>query len=239
MTVGMEHIAFIMDGNRRWAKSNNLERADGHRQGVEALKKIVYSFQSLDSKTPIKIISVYALSKDNKEKRGLAQFNELMSLAEEFFDKFCNDKFIFENKIKFSIFGDYKQLPFNIVKKIDKAVENTKSHNKFFLNFCINYDGQHEIARACKLIAEKASSDKSVIQSINPEMVKQHLFTAQFPAPELIVRTGKEQRLSAFLLWDSSYSELYFLDKFWPDIKTDDVTQAISEYQNRNRRFGK
>jgi tritrans,polycis-undecaprenyl-diphosphate synthase [geranylgeranyl-diphosphate specific] len=232
-----EHIAVIMDGNRRWAKQNGFDIIKGHEAGVNVLENLM-NFLSKNSDIRIKNITLYSLSEDNKQKRSPEQVKALMRLFKEGFSKLSKDKRLMEDGIKVSVFGKYKMLPEDVVREIDKCIELTKDNNESFLNFCIAYDGQSEIVEACKKISEKLKNNELKQDDITKETIKSNIFTARFKAPELIIRTGKEKRMSGFLLWDSSYSELYFCDKFWPDIEAQDFLEAIKEFQQRNRGFG-
>jgi len=232
-----KHIAVIMDGNRRWAAENNLNPLKGHEAGVKALENLMKFFIN-NSDLGVKYVTIYALSTDNNSKRPKNQVDTLMKLFKKGFSNLAKDENIEKHKIKISVFGNYKALPADIVKEIDKCINMSKYNTGFGINFCIAYDGQDEISRACKLIANKVKNNELNTEDINNQTVKNHLFTANFPAPELIIRTGKVKRLSAFLLWDSSYSEFYFLDKYWPDMKSQDFIDAIGDFQNRQRNFG-
>lgn len=232
------HIAVIMDGNRRWAKENNLPIIKGHEAGTRALENLL-DFLLKNPDLNIKHVTVYSLSEDNKTKRSPEQLNALMRLFKIGFAKLAKDRRIKENQIKVNIFGNYRSLPKDVVKEIEKCIEISKDNNKLNLNFCIAYDGQSEIVRACREIVKKTKNDEIDDHEISKELVKSNLFTAYIPAPELIIRSGKEKRLSAFLLWDSSYSELYFSDKYWPDMANDDFLQAIEDFQKRHRKFGR
>jgi undecaprenyl diphosphate synthase len=233
-----EHIAIIMDGNRRWAAENGKVSMEGHKAGVDTLKRLSI-FQTKKSPVKIKSITVYALSEDNKTKREKTEVKSLMRIFETGFLEVAKNSETKKNGIKISVFGKYKTLPSSTVRAIERAVDETKNNNEFFLNFCIAYDGQTEIVEACKKIMLKNSDTKSDIENLKKKDIKQNMYTSEFNAPELIIRTGKERRLSGFMLWDSSYSELYFLDKYWPDVNPEDILDAIINYQNRQRRFGK
>ena len=159
-----------------------------------------------------------------------------MSIFQKGFSELANDPRLKDNGIKISVFGKYKTLPKEITKEIDRCIENTQYNNSSFLNFCIAYDGQSEIVEACRKISEEFKNKAP--EEITKETIKANLFTAEFPAPDLIIRSGGEKRLSGFLLWDSSYSELYFSDKYWPEMKTEDLLLAIEDFQKKDRRFG-
>lgn len=223
-----EHIAIIMDGNRRWAKKRGLSASDGHQQGYEQFKKI----SQLCWKLGVKILTVYAFSTENW-KRSKVEVSFLMKLFKENLKKELN--FFKENKIRLNVIGQIERLPKKLQELVYKIMAETKDNKNGFLNLAISYGGRAEILSAVKkIIKEKISPEK-----INEKMFENHLYTAGQPDPDLLIRTGGEQRLSGFLLWQAAYTELYFSSKLWPDFTEADLEKAIKEYQNRRRRFGK
>jgi undecaprenyl diphosphate synthase len=241
LAKNINHIGFIMDGNRRWAVKNNLPKVKGHNQGVENLKNILELIKELN----IKHTTFYTLSKDNKKKRGEEEYNNLMDLAMKQFDeieKIFNEKEEEEikkqtqnKKAKITIFGDYTTLREDVVKKLQQIENKTKDYNDFYINFCINYDGQDEIIQATKkLLAEKRD-----IEDITEKEFKKHLYTKNSPPPEIIIRCGNMPRLSGFLLWDSQYSEIYFSEKMWPEFNKDELFKVLDWFSKINRKFGK
>jgi tritrans,polycis-undecaprenyl-diphosphate synthase [geranylgeranyl-diphosphate specific] len=228
-----EHVAIIMDGNRRWARSHGLPEFLGHREGKKNLERILQA--SLD--VGIKILTLYSLSLYNFYKRPKEEFNYLMNLFKKGFDELLNDKRINKNKVRVSVLGKIELLPDEVKRAIKKVVEKTKNYGNFFLNFCIAYDGREEIVNAVRELCKKYKHNS--ISEIDENAVKANLYTCNFPAPDLIIRTGKEKRLSGFLLWDSSYSEILFSDKYWPEFSKEDFLKAILNFQKRERRFGR
>ncbi|MFW6286243.1 MAG: polyprenyl diphosphate synthase [Nanoarchaeota archaeon] len=231
----IQHIGFIMDGNRRWAVKNNLPKKYGHKQGVENLKNILKLIKKLE----IKHTTFFTLSKDNKKKRGQEEYNNLMNLAKEEFDsleQIFNDKQ--ENNTKYArikIFGNYNTLREDVVDKLKKLENKTKNYDDFYVNFCINYDGQEEIINGVKQLLQNDID----VNEINKETLKKYLYTNESPPPEIIIRCGNLPRLSGFLLWDSQYSEIYFSPKMWPEFNEKDFFNVLKWYNGVERKFGK
>lgn len=225
------HIAIIMDGNGRWAKSRGLSRTVGHKAGAETLKKIAEECQKLE----IKHLTVYAFSTENWN-RPKDEINTLMNLLREYIQKYIEEADT--NNIKVDIIGDISGLDVDIQDKIKILYEKTK--NKTGLNFhmAINYGGRDEIIRAMRKMYKDLLYNNLNANSISQEMFEKYLDTAGTPMPELVIRTSGEERISNFLLWQTAYSELYFSKKLWPDFNIDELHKALKDYQNRNRRFG-
>lgn len=224
-----KHIAIIMDGNGRWAKSRGLNRKMGHRAGSEALKKLVEECQRIN----LNHLTVYAFSTENWS-RPQEEVDALMNLLREYIKKYIDDAD--NNNIKFDTIGDISALPDDIQQQV--KILYKKTENKTGLNFhiAINYGGRDEIIRALKKMYRDLNNKN--INDISPNVFENYLDTKGIPDPELIIRTSGEQRLSNFLLWQSAYSEFYITDKMWPDFNINELYKAIKEYQNRNRRFG-
>lgn len=225
------HIAIIMDGNRRWAKSKGLDAKAGHKQGADTLEKIV----KYANKIGIKYITVYAFSTENW-KRTEEEVGALMLLLQNYLDSFFK-KADTEN-IKIKVLGDITALSESLQKSINKAVENTMQNTGIVFNIAFNYGGRDEIVRAVRKISEKVKSGDLEIENINEELISENLYTAGEPDPDLLIRTSGEIRLSNFLPWQLVYSEFYFINKYWPDFTEKDLDDAIAEYQKRNRKFG-
>ena len=226
----IQHIAFVMDGNRRWAKEKGVPGSEGHREGVKNLKKIIDHVKDKG----IKYMTVYALSVENL-KRTKVELDILFRLLESFFQEEI-DKFV-EKGIKFKAFGRTQLLPEKLQKIVLEAEARTAKCDKFFFSACLAYDGQDEIVDAVKRIIE----DKIEHEDIDRDMVKKFLYTADIPSPDVIVRTGMypEQRLSGFLLWDSSYAEFAFTKTTWPGFTTAEFDKIIDDFNSRERRKGK
>jgi len=222
------HIAIIMDGNRRWAKNKGLPPMEGHRQGYEQFKKI----SEYCNKIGVKILTVYAFSLENW-KRSKTEVFYLMNLLKRGLQE--QRDFFIKNKVRLNVIGQIEKLPFDLKKLVLKIMEETKDNKERILNLAISYGGREEIIEAVKKIIK----EKITPQKINEKIFSQYLYTAGQPDPDIIIRTSGEQRLSGFLPWQSVYAELYFSPKLWPDFTGEDLEEAIKEFQNRQRRFGK
>ena len=226
-----EHIAIILDGNRRWAKSKMLPVKLGHKQGAETLKKIV----RYANKIGIKNLTVYAFSTENW-KRSEEEVAALMGLMASYLDEFSKTADI-EN-IKIRVFGDLTALNENLQKSINDTLERTKDNTGIALNVCLNYGGRAEMIKASKEIAELVKNGEIKSDEINEKIFEEHLYTKDLKDPDLLIRTSGEIRTSAFLLCQLAYTEFIFLDKNWPDFNEQDLDYCIEEYQKRNRKFG-
>lgn len=227
-----QHIAIIMDGNRRWAKKRMLPTKLGHSEGANTLEKIADDCEDLG----IKYLTVYAFSTENW-KRSEEEVDYLMKLLAKHISDF--DKRIKNRNIRFRLVGDINRLNKELQDGIRSIEERTKYKTGLTVNIAINYGGRAEMVFASKIIAEKVLSGEIKIDEINEETLSKYLQTKDSPDPELIIRTGGEKRLSGFLLWQSAYSELYFTDVLWPDFNKEELQKAIDEYNNRKRNFGK
>jgi undecaprenyl diphosphate synthase len=222
-----QHVGFIVDGNRRWAKSHGLPAYEGHLAGYKVLKEVALA--TLAAGVPY--ASAYAFSTENW-KRSEAEVSKLMALTVRAFKA---DLHIFiDNNVRLRIVGSRDRLSEKVNKVLDEAEAQTAHLTGGTFVVCLNYGGQAEIADACKKIVQ-AGIDPSLI---TPELVAQYLYAPEIPPIDLVVRTSGEQRLSNFMLWRSAYSELLFLDKPWPDMTKADVTGILKEYSRRSRRFG-
>lgn len=227
------HVAIIPDGNRRWAKSENKKAWNGHREGAENVREIIKS----SFKTNIKYLTFYAFSAENLKNRARLERAFLYDLFEKKFNELADAIDIHKNEIKVNFFGRLHLLPKKVRDAIDNVVEKTKDYSKYFLNFCLAYDGRDEIVDAVKNIIKKGISS----EDIDRDTIKDNLYTHEVPAPDLIIRTGmkdQECRLSGYLLWDSSYSEFYFTEKFWPEFTVDEFKSVVKDFARRDRRFG-
>jgi undecaprenyl diphosphate synthase len=222
-----QHIGFVVDGNRRWAKKHGLPTYEGHLAGYNGLKDVL--IESLNR--GVKYASAYVFSTENW-KRTAEEVNSLMGLLLRVLE---SDVPIFvENRIRLRVIGTREGLPKAVIKAIDRAEATTAELDGGELLLCLNYGGHLEIADAVKKIIQSGVS----ADDVTPEMIAQNLYAPEVPPCDLIVRTSGEQRLSNFMLWRAAYSELLFVDKLWPDMTKDDVSVIIEEYQRRNRRFG-
>ncbi len=226
-----EHIAIIMDGNRRWAKARNLEKKLGHKAGAENLEKIAL----FADKIGIKYMTVYAFSTENW-KRTEEEVKALMLLMKAYVDKIISKGN--DNNIRIRILGNLERLDPKLQESIKKIVEKSQENTGLTLNIAFNYGGRDEITRAVQQIAEKVKTNELDVTEINEELISNYLYTKGEPDPDLLIRPGGEVRLSNFLLWQSAYTEFLFVDKYWPDFDEEDLLKAISTYQERNRKFG-
>jgi len=223
-----KHIGFILDGNRRWAVENGLPKLIGHKKGYENLKTIADEC----FKRGVEVVSAYIFSTENWN-RELEEVNYLMDLALKIFTKDLKE--LMDKGIKIVVSGRQDRLDQKILKAIDETVEKTANNKKGTINICFNYGGQSEIADAVKKIVQ---ADLTTEQ-ITPEAIRNNLYHPELPVVDYIVRTSGEKRLSNFLLWDSAYAELEFIDVHWPAFSPEDLDMVLAEYSDRKRRFGK
>lgn len=225
------HIAIIMDGNRRWAKSKNMEAKLGHREGAKTLEKIV----RFCNKIGLKYLTVYAFSTENW-KRAEDEVKALMLLLQGYLDDYS--KRADTENIKIKILGDITVLSKGMQNSINKAMERTKDNTGLVFNIALNYGGRAEIVQAIKNIANDVKKGNVQIKNIDEELVSNYLYTQGQPDPDLLIRTSGELRTSNFLPWQIVYSEFIFFDKHWPDFNEEDIIESIKIYQKRNRKFG-
>lgn len=226
------HIAIIMDGNGRWAKERMLPRSMGHKAGVETIRRILKEATRLG----VKNLTLYAFSTENWG-RPKDEVGALMKLLVTYLRKELDE--CHKNGVRMNVFGDTTQLPKECQEALDDALETTKNNTRINLNFALNYGGRDEIIRAIKLMYSDINKNIIKEEDINSELIENYLYTKGIPDPDLIIRPSGEQRLSNFLLWQCAYSEFLYSDINWPDFKEEDLRRAISDYQNRDRRFGK
>jgi undecaprenyl diphosphate synthase len=220
-----------MDGNGRWASKRALPRIFGHKAGMEALREVVKACSDMG----VKILTVYAFSTENWN-RPTEEVSYLMNLLIEYMRKEINE--LNKNHVKVKILGDLSALPQITKEEVEKAVSFTEKNTGLQFNIALNYGGRAEIIHACKRIAEEYKEGKISKDEINEDLISDYLFTEGDIEPDLIIRTSGEKRLSNFLLWQSAYSELVFVDEMWPDFNKKQLEKAILEYQKRDRRFG-
>jgi len=227
------HIAIQMDGNRRWGEENKGDPLEGHKEGAKTLKKLVEHCRDIG----VKILTVYALSTENL-KRSKEELAVHFGLHKKYLKKWIleSDEFV-KNEAKFRVLGRKELLPKDEQEIIKQAEEKTKNFSRFIFNVCLCYNGQDEIVDAVKEIIKKGIKPKE----ISRETIKQHLYTKDIPAPDMMIKTGMnpEKRISAFLLYDAAYTELFFTKTKWPDFSPKELDEMIEEYQKRERRFGK
>ena len=226
-----KHIAIIMDGNGRWAKSKNLPRSIGHKNGVKSVRLISEEC----SKLKIKYLTLYTLSIENF-KRPKSELNNLLSLLSITIKSEVSK--MKKNNIKFNIFGFRDLLPEKINEQLNYAISETKSNDGLNLNLALAYSSRYEILKGCEKLAKDLLDQKIQFDELSEKNINDYLLTKDTPDPDLLIRTGGTHRLSNFLLWQCAYTELYFTDKFWPDFNQNDLKEAIVDFQSRERKFG-
>ena len=224
------HIAIIMDGNGRWAKQQGQPRSFGHQAGAET----VHIIAEESAKLGVKYLTLYTFSTENWN-RPVDEVSALMALL---MDSIEEETFM-KNNISFRIIGDVDKLPKDVLDRLNKCIERTSSNTGMCLVLALSYSSKWEITNAVKKIASKVKEGTLSIDEITDEEIDRNLCTDFMPAPDLLIRTGGEIRLSNYLLWQCAYSELYFCDTFWPDFKEEELHKAIYDFQQRERRFGK
>jgi len=229
-----EHVAIIMDGNRRFAQEIGLALHQGHAKGKDKLEEVMEWCQEMG----IKVLTVYAFSTENLN-RNENEVSYLMDLFEESFLKLSEDQRIHKNRIRVTVLGQRELLPENVIKAIEVAEACTRDYDHYYYNIALAYGSRQEMISAIKRIASKVKEGELSLDDIDEKTVSSFLYTADFPDPDLVLRTSGEERVSNFLLWQMAYSELYFTDVFWPGFRKVDFLRAIRTYQARQRRFGK
>ena len=226
------HIAIIMDGNGRWATARGLPRVLGHRSGAEAVRRVVEASCELG----VKALTLYAFSWENWD-RPAAEIRELKGLLDEFVRGEIPT--LLANRIRLRAIGRLDQLPHDVLGNLHRAIEQTAHGERMTLTLALSYGGRQEIVDATRRIAERVRRGELAPEQIDEALFVEHLYTAGLPDPDLLIRTSGEQRLSNFLLWQSSYTEIYVTQKLWPDFSKEDLVDAIAEYERRERRFGR
>lgn len=227
-----EHIAIIMDGNGRWAKSKGKNRIFGHKNGVKSVRDVSEACAEIG----VKYLTLYAFSTENWNRPKL-EVNTLMSLLVTTIHKETST--LMKNNIRLLTIGDTKSLPEKVQKELNKTIEKTSSNNGLSLVLALSYSSRWEITNAVRDIANKVEKGQIKAHEITENIISEHLNTSNIPDPDLLIRTSGEIRISNFLLWQIAYSELIFTKKMWPEFEKNDFFEAIFEFQNRERRFGK
>lgn len=230
-----EHIAIILDGNRRWASDKDLGPWFGHEKGAEKVEQLLDWCLKLD----VKSITVYAFSTENF-RRTKSEIEEIMRISEGEFRRILTDERIHKDRVRVTFIGRVKLLPENLQQLMMDVERATQNYNDHFLNIAFAYGGRAEIVDAAKKIAEEVQKGELSPEKVDEQMFEQYLYTSHLPKqdPDLIIRTSGEERLSGFLLWQSAYSELFFLDVYWPDFRLIDLLRAVRTFKRRKRRFG-
>ena len=226
------HIAIIMDGNGRWAEKIGKQRIFGHENGTKSVKECISGALDLG----IKNLTLYVFSMENWE-RPKFEVNALMKLLVSSLEKEFDS--LNKNNIKITAIGDINSLTSNTRKKLNEVISKTSKNNKLNLNLAISYGSRQELINAIKIISYKVKNNIISEEKIDENIINEHLYTRNLPSVDLLIRTGGESRVSNFLLWQIAYAELFFTDILWPDFRKEDFFNAIVDYQNRERRFGK
>lgn len=227
-----KHVAIIMDGNGRWAKSRGEERTFGHKNAISAVRNAI----SACDKAGIKYLTLYTFSTENWN-RPSDEVNTLMSLLSETLLKEAEE--LFSKGIRLHVIGEIEKLPTLVREQLLNVVELTKENSKGNLVLALSYGSKREILNAVKEIAQEVKEGKISTEDIDEKLFENHLYTKDLPPVDLLIRTSGEVRISNFLLWQIAYAELQFLDIFWPDFQEEHLYQCIINYQNKERRFGK
>ena len=226
------HVAVIMDGNGRWATKQKLPRIAGHRQGAKTLKELLRCCKNWG----IKILTAYAFSTENW-RRPTEEVDFLMILFEKMLRRELEE--MHREGVKINFVGDLSELPKSLQNEIHRSMLETSNNQDIQFNVAVNYGSRKEIVNACRQIAELVEKGEIKLEDINENLIEQNLYTADIPAPDLLIRTSGEKRVSNFMLWQMAYTEMYFTDILWPDFDQAAFQNALLSYQNRERRFGK
>lgn len=225
-----QHIAIIMDGNGRWAAERGKPRSYGHQAGVDAVRRITSECTRLG----VKFLTLYTFSTENWN-RPATEVAALMGLVLTSLE----DEIFMKNNVRFQVIGDIKRLPIEVQEKLQGTMDHTANNSAMTMVVALSYSSRWEITKAMHEIADEVKAGTLLAEDITEDTISKHMVTNFMPDPELLIRTGGEQRISNYLLWQIAYSELYFCDTYWPDFSEDDLHKAIADYQHRQRRFGK
>lgn len=226
------HIAIIMDGNGRWAQQRGMKRIWGHQNGVKAVRETAEAAAEIG----IQYLTLYSFSKENWN-RPEEEVNALMSLLVETINS--EMRTLMDNDIRLRVIGNMNSFRSDVTENLNKAIDKTSSNERMDLVLALNYSAEWEITEAAQQLAQKVKNQEYEPEDITKEVFANHLTTAGMDDPELLIRTGGEQRVSNFLLWQISYAELYFTDVLWPDFRKADFYKSLVEFQSRRRKFGK
>ena len=225
-----QHIAIIMDGNGRWAAERGKTRSYGHQAGVDAVRRITSECTRLG----VKFLTLYTFSTENWN-RPATEVAALMGLVLSSLE----DEIFMKNNVRFQVIGDIKRLPIEVQEKLQGTMDHTANNSAMTMVVALSYSSRWEITKAMHEIADEVKAGTLLAEDITEDTISKHMVTNFMPDPDLLIRTGGEQRISNYLLWQIAYSELYFCDTYWPDFSEDDLHKAIADYQHRQRRFGK
>lgn len=230
-----EHIAIILDGNRRWANENEVNAWLGHKHGADTVEQLLDWCHMLE----VKYVTLYTFSTENFTRQS-EEVEKIMQIADERFRKLLKDERIHRDKIHIKVIGRVNLVPKYLQDSIAEVEKATADYDQYFWNFAFAYGGRAEIIDATKTIAQKVKTGELTIDDVNESTFEKYLYTSHMEKqdPDMIIRTSGEERLSGFLLWQAAYSELLFLDVYWPDFRLIDLLRAYRTFQNRKRRFG-
>jgi undecaprenyl diphosphate synthase len=226
-----QHVAIIMDGNGRWAESRGLHRIEGHKAGAKSVRSVVEECRRLG----VRYLTLYTFSTENWG-RPQAEVEALMSLFELYLKSELET--LLKNNIRLRAIGDLERLPEAVRGTLREVIERTASGQALDLVLAISYSGRDEIVRACREVAKLVQTDQISVEQIDSKLVSNHLWTADLPDPDLLIRTSGEMRISNFLLWQLAYAELVVTSQCWPDFNEESLRAAFEEYSSRERRFG-
>ncbi len=232
VTDNLKHIAFIMDGNRRWAKQRGLPIAMGHKKGAETLIEVAKAVKRLG----VKYMTVYAFSTENWQ-REKSEVEALMNLLRHYLD--TSFKELQENDVRIIFIGERYMLAPDIIEKMQKIEKDTENNQSVTLCVALSYGSRQEIVSAIRNIAEKVKDGTLDVNDVNMQTVADNLYTKNIPDPDLLIRTSGEVRISNYLLWQLAYTEFYFSKTFWPDFSEAELQQIVTEFKDRERRYGK
>ena len=228
-----QHVAVIMDGNRRYAKEFGLLVAEGHEKGKEKLEEMMEWCLELG----IRFLTVYAFSTENVA-REKDEVNVLMRMFSQSFKRLADEERVHKHRIRVRVLGQKETLPDDVREAIEYAEKRTEGYDQYFFNIAVGYGGRQELLQAVRRVAEEVKCGRLEVNDIDEQTIYRYLYTSDLPDPDLILRTSGEERISNFLLWQLAYSELYFSDVYWPGFRKVDFLRAVRSYQLRKRRFG-
>ncbi|NLX18055.1 MAG: isoprenyl transferase [Desulfobulbus sp.] len=226
------HVAIIMDGNGRWAEERHRPRLFGHKAGVDSVREVVRTAREIG----ISVLTLYAFSTENWN-RPSGEVRGLMTLLKNYLQ--AELRTMLQNDIQLRCLGEQAKLPMDVNQILEQTIAETRACRSMVLNLALSYGGRNELVHAVQAIVRKCQEGRLDWRAVSESTINEHLFTAGLPDPDLLIRTGGEHRLSNFLLWQASYTELYFTDTRWPDFKRNDFLHAIHIYHHRQRRYGR